>query len=66
MNELIDPDQQIRVELWEYAPRQFANDGVVGDLSLALSFNDNADERIERSYRGAIRKVMGGISGIEF
>ena len=57
MNELIDPDQQIRVELWEYAPRQFANDGVVGDLSLALSFNDNADERIEEAIEELLERL---------
>lgn len=57
MNELIDPEQQIRVELWEYAPRQFANDGVVGDLSLALSFNDNADERIEEAIEELLERV---------
>lgn len=47
--ELIDPDKQVRLELWAYDPRQFSDDSNADDLSVALSFLDTADERIEEA-----------------
>lgn len=39
----------VSVELWKYDPRLFEKDGVVDPVSLAMSFTDNVDERIEAS-----------------
>lgn len=48
-DELIDPDRQVRLELWAYNPRQFSNGNNVDDLSLVLSLKDTDDERIEEA-----------------
>ena len=47
--ELIDPDKQVKLELWAYDPRQFSEDSNADDLSVALSFADTTDERIEEA-----------------
>lgn len=48
-SELIDPDKQVRLELWAYDPKQFSEDSNADDLSVALSFVDTTDERIEEA-----------------
>ena len=48
-DELIDPDKQVRLELWAYNPKQFSEDNSVDDISLVLSFTDTNDERIEEA-----------------
>ena len=57
VNELIDPDEQVRVELWEYDPKQFSEDKMADRLSVALSFAGNEDERIEE----AIEELLEGV-----
>ena len=47
--ELIEPDKQVRLELWAYNPKLFSEDDSADDISLALSFADTADERIEEA-----------------
>lgn len=47
--ELIDPDKQVRLELWSYDPKQFSEDNIADDISLVLSFGDTEDERIEEA-----------------
>ena len=43
-----EPDADpVQLELWKYNPALFAKDGVVDPVSLAMSFEENADERIE-------------------
>ena len=39
-DELIDPDKQIRLELWAYNPKQFSEDNSADDISFVLSFTD--------------------------
>ena len=56
-NELIDPDEQVRVELWEYDPKQFSEDDMADRLSVALSFEENEDERVEE----AIEELLEGV-----
>ena len=46
----------VQLELWKYDPALFAKDGVVDPISLALCFEENADERIEQ----AIEDYLGG------
>ena len=48
-NELIDPDKQVRLELWAYNPKQFSEDNSADDISIVLSFTDTNDERIEEA-----------------
>ncbi len=57
VNELIDPDEQVRVELWEYDPKQFSEDNMADRLSVALSFAENEDERVEE----AIEELLEGV-----
>lgn len=45
-DELIEPDKQVRLELWAYNPRQFSEDNNADDISVILSFLDADDERI--------------------
>lgn len=44
--ELIDNNEQARVEIWKYDPQIFSINNVVDRISLALSFRDELDERI--------------------
>lgn len=46
-NELVDPNKQIRLELWGYDPKLFSDDNVADGLSVALSLREIVDERIE-------------------
>ena len=48
-DELIDPEKQVRLELWAYDPKMFSKDNAADNLSVALSFKDNSDERIEKA-----------------
>ena len=57
VNELIDPDEQVRVELWEYDPKQFSEDNMADRLSVALSFEANEDERVEE----AVEELLEGV-----
>jgi len=57
MNVLIDPDEQVRVELWEYDPGQFSINNRADKLSVALSFEGNEDERIE----AAVEELLKGV-----
>lgn len=47
--ELIDPDEQVRLELWAYNPKQFSEDKSADDISVILSFGDTNDERLEEA-----------------
>ena len=47
--ELIDPDEQVRLELWAYNPKQFSEDNSADDISVILSFGDTNDERLEEA-----------------
>ena len=40
--------------MWKYDPARFMKDGLVDPVSLAMSFEGNADERIE----GAIEEYL--------
>ena len=52
-----DPGKKaVRLELWKYDPCLFMRNGTVDPVSLAMSFAENADERIE----GAIEEALEG------
>ena len=58
MKELVDPDKQIRLEIWEYDPKQFAKDNVADSLSVALSFKEMEDERVEEAVEELLEKEL--------
>lgn len=55
MDELVDPDSQVRLELWMYDPRQFSADHMADDISVGLSFMGSTDERIEEAVETLFR-----------
>ncbi len=57
IDELVDPDRQVRLELWEYEPRQFGDDNIADKLSVVLSFKDTDDERIEEATEELLESV---------
>lgn len=59
MNELVDPDKQVRLEVWEYNPKQFADGNVADSLSVVLSLTENADERVEEAVEELLEKELG-------
>lgn len=58
-DELINPDTQIRLEVWAYSPTQFSNDKIADDISVALSLQDTHDERLESAIAGLLHKRLG-------
>ncbi len=58
MNELVDPDNQICLEVWEYDPKQFAKDNTADSLSVALSLKDCEDERVEEAVEDLLEKEL--------
>ena len=55
--ELVDEEQQVRVELWRYDPHILGGDDCVDPLSLTLSLRENTDERVEQ----AIEEMLGDV-----
>lgn len=61
--ELIDPEKQICLELWQYNPYLFTDNGRVDFISMIASLKDNADERIGISIDEALEEYFGGTNG---
>lgn len=61
--ELIDPHQQARIEVWKYPPRLFSENGMVDTISLALSFLNEKEERIEQAVEEALEEVWRKVDG---
>ena len=59
MKELVDPDKQIRLEVWEYDPKQFTDGNVADSLSVVLSLIENKDERIEEAIEELLEREFG-------
>lgn len=55
-DELIDSKRQVRLELWAYDPKLFSNGSAADCLSVALSFKDKYDERLEEAVEELIVK----------
>ena len=45
-DDLIDPDKQVRLELWAYNPKRFSKGNSADDISIVLSFTDTSDKRM--------------------
>jgi len=56
--ELVDPNKQIRLEVWEYSPKQFSIDNAADSLSVVLSLGDSEDERIEEAIEELLEKEL--------
>lgn len=57
-NELVDPNKQIRLELWGCDPKLFSDDNVADGLSVALSLREIVDERIEEAIDECIEREL--------
>lgn len=57
-NELIDPDEQVALELWAYDPKLLSNDNMADTLSVVLSLRDNNDERVEEAVEKIIEREL--------
>lgn len=55
--ELVDPDLQVEIQLWKYAPGLFAKSNIADPISVALSFADSADERIEQAIEEMLEEL---------
>lgn len=51
-------EDRLVLEAWAYDPAILAREGVVDPCSLALSFAEEGDERVERELDTVIRKVL--------
>ncbi|MDO5301791.1 MAG: MarR family transcriptional regulator [Tissierellia bacterium] len=56
--ELIDPHQQVQLELWAYDPKLFSRKNTADSLSVALSFEGNHDERIEEAIHQLVMEEL--------
>ncbi len=61
MDELVDPNKQVRIELWNYNPRKFTTNNVADDLSVILSLDESEDERVEEAIEELLEKTWEGI-----
>jgi hypothetical protein len=57
-SELIDPEKQCELELWAYDPNLFGEDGCADSLSVALTFANTEDERIEMAIEKLVKKGL--------
>lgn len=62
-NYLYDPNSQVEIQLWRYDPKKLSNSDVVDELSLALAYKDNGDERIQEAVEEMLKKVWRKIDG---
>lgn len=58
IDELIDPDVQVKVEIWAYNPQLFSHTNIADTLSIVLSLKENKDERIEGVLEDILEKEL--------
>lgn len=58
IDELIDPDVQVKVEIWAYDPHLFTHTNIADTLSIVLSLKENKDERIEEVLEDILEKEL--------
>lgn len=58
IDELIDPDVQVKVEIWAYDPQLFTHTNIADTLSVVLSLKENKDERIEEVLEDILEKEL--------
>ena len=52
-----DWENCLKVQLWKYDPSYFAKEGCVDPVSLACTFKENEDERIEISIEELLEEL---------
>lgn len=57
IDELIDPDVQVKVEIWAYDPHLFTHTNIADTLSIVLSLKENKDERIEKIIENILKPL---------
>ena len=57
IDELIDPDVQVKVEIWAYDPQLFTHTNIADTLSIILSLKVNKDERIEKIIEDILKPL---------
>ena len=57
IDELIDPDVQVKVEIWAYDPQLFTHTNIADTLSIVLSLKVNKDERIEKIIEDILKPL---------
>lgn len=57
IDELIDPDVQVKVEIWAYNPQLFTHTDIADTLSIVLSLKENKDERIEKIIEDILKPL---------
>lgn len=62
-DELVNPNEQVQIQLWHYNPRLFTTDGIADPISVALSLNDNQDERVEGTVEEMLESLWEDIDG---
>lgn len=60
-DELIDPSEQVRLEVWKYDPNLFSKEGIADSVSVALSLSDEMDERIEAGIDEMLKNLWEDI-----
>ena len=58
IDELIDPDVQVKVEIWAYNSHLFTHTNIADTLSIVLSLKENKDERIEEVLEDILEKEL--------
>lgn len=62
-NELLDPNQQVEIEIWKYSPQLFTDDEGIDTISLALSLMEHKDERIEEAVDELLYELWRKVDG---
>lgn len=57
IDELIDPDVQVKVEIWAYDPQLFTHTNIADTLSIVLSLKENKDERIKKILEDILKPL---------
>ncbi len=60
---LYDSKYQIELQLWRYNPRKLTNNNIVDILSLALSLEEDYDERVEASVEESLKCLWRKLDG---
>ncbi|WP_455631503.1 hypothetical protein [Megamonas sp.] len=54
---LLNPLNQVKIEIWKYSPFILAKDNIVDPLSLIMTLKNENDERIQEAVESLLKKV---------
>ena len=61
--ELLDSDEQFRLEVWYYDPKVLSSEKAVSLLTLALALQDDLDERVQQELDDALNRYWEEYDG---